>query len=237
MSVIKYINFDLDDTVVKTNTCLVRNILTKMCHHKEKDEKRKEAYRHLFLNPHASLMGYKEKLIHLDPEVHQAMESIIVEYGLADDQYMLDVEIDKPLVHYIEHVLLKEKENIDLRINICTHRGISENASEHTERYLEANKVRHLFDEIHILHPKEWPDKRDFLKSVQGNDFVLLDDNPTYAKQPIPKCDKLIVCNTVFASQRYKHQTQFNSNDLSALHHKLTKLGFCKPERPHLYEF
>lgn len=227
MSKVKRVVLDLDDTVVKTNKCLVGKIISNVCHHRETNDKRKEAYRHLLLNRNAVLFELKENLRWLDKGVHDAMEDLIKEHGLVGGKYMLEAELDTALINFLTHSIVPYQETTGIEIDICTHRGMCENGVEYTHQYLKDHNIDHLFKNVFVLNPEEAPDKRDFLRDTYGDgNFVLLDDNPTHNPHPIPRCDNLIVCDTVYASNRFKHQRKFNSAHLPVLYGHLKQLGY-----------
>lgn len=94
---------------------------------------------------------------------------------LADGRFMLDANMRK---YFIQTVAMLVRDGFS--VGICTHRGYHAKGERYTRKSLE--KHLSLFDHIHVLDSREYPDKIAFLDAKYGKGtYILVDDNPITA--------------------------------------------------------
>lgn len=94
---------------------------------------------------------------------------------LEDGSFMLKADM-RP--YFIQTVAMLVRDGFS--VGICTHRGYHDKGERYTRKSL--SKHLSLFDHIHCLSSREYPDKIAYLNEKYGEGtWILVDDNPVTA--------------------------------------------------------
>lgn len=188
---VRNIVFDVDDTLTQTSPYFAERIMEK-AKRDGKDDLIEAYQRHIKVEGQLTF-----KHPDMGPYIHAE---------LGDPSYMLNV---KPTRLFDR--LFKSKEMRGLihkkNLSIATHRGFQEHGEKYTRQWLRERNTEKYFTDIHCLDSKEHPDKVAYLKTIYGDDFVLIDDNPFHDLTKVYWEDKhIIIYNEYGNYPAYRNQ-------------------------------
>lgn len=156
------INFDMDDTLVATHAYIRDNLSPST-------------------NETAQIMRQCDEQGHAYIHAGKDLQDDIYEQILRKEDFMLESGIAAWVENHFEEFVefINELKELGHTFSICTHRGWTEYGYSKTIRWLSAKGLE-LFDDIHCLDSEETPCKLTYLQETYGNDFIIVDDNPSF---------------------------------------------------------
>lgn len=158
---IKHLVFDLDDTLTRTSDYFRQELIDYFV--------RREEWKNLeVLARHATDNMFK---------LPQSFRDIIRERIVEPETYILNV---RPSLLFNYYFLIPGNIHSDTKVSICTMRGVTPNAMEKSQQWLDLYRPVVNIHDIHVLNPEQTPSKLDYLRNVYGDEFLLIDDNPFF---------------------------------------------------------
>ena len=200
--------FDMDDVVSNTNKYFLQRLLKHLSGLTDPTPLESEICRHIVLHEGFSTLLFQHQTKEIYPELHDAFRQLIWDVCMKDNTYMLEVELNTPIVRYIKHDLAPRLDVLEhVKLHICTHRGFTDVGENYTRQWLEKCHLN-CFENVFALDSKVHPNKLDFLDQQFGDDYILVDDNPIHTDVVLPKNDKLIIYTGINDLPQFKEQNQ-----------------------------
>lgn len=186
---VDHLVFDMDDTLCATGV-YIRTMLTRKFLSINREDLLLEMENHL----------KKEGGLTASKEIREFTYHEVI----SKDKYMLEAQPTMLFYHFfICHDYLPK----NVKVHICTHRGFSENGKKYTEQWINRLSRRPIVTDIHCLKSGTHANKLDYLKSVYGERFLLIDDNPVYGLDKVHEpLSNTLVYDTYGRYDAYKKQ-------------------------------
>lgn len=171
----RFLIFDMDDTLVRTQTYITYE-LRKFFYENNKCDMWYEMKAHLRKNGGLNLPEHIRKYV---------MEEVILK------KKFMSEALPSRLFNY--YFLVPGNLDRGRQVAICTHRAWAKDGHDLTAEWLDKQKPCIDVSAIHCLDPKKNPDKIEYLKKHYGDDFLLVDDNPFGDVETVRGYDKNVV--------------------------------------------
>lgn len=192
--------FDMDDTFTNTRREIIRGMFNKLTLHKLKTEldyvlENKDITPLLWTKVMCNSVF--EHVVQYGEFMKTATPSPLMEMGLVD---LLNKLLSHNWGPYLTSV-------------VCTHRGFHEDGFGHTDEWLKHHNADGVIQDIHVLNPKDHPNKLNFLrKQYPEHEILLLDDNPFHDPHTVhPYSDEVLIYEGIHSLPGYVNQDKFTT--------------------------